>query len=734
MRANIPPDGGAALGMGRTHKYLLGGIILLGTALRFYSLGVKSLWGDEINTAVLFVPMPITYITTHFHPNNHTLFSLLAHLYTIGGSNEFLLRMPAAMLGIAAIPGVYKLGQSAFTADTGLMAAFLLAISPYHLWFSQEARGYTGMVLFSVLSIYFFLQALKLGRRRHFVGFVLTTALALYTHLFSILLLGAELLILTAYLLVSALSMRHDKESSHLSWRSWAISLLGLGLLLAITNAPLWLAFLGVIDKAYGGAYLGSMSFSTDWTLDVPSVASLFRRFGGSLFGDWYSVTTLSLFCFLLGLVASLGQQRSSALVLASLLGLPFLFVAVISVLWPSFYVYYRFFLFLIPLYLIFAAYGIVSIGRFALYAVDRWLKVVSPALVPSVLLAAVLLGIPSVPVLQQVYAAERQDWRGVGDYLKENSARGDTVIQVWHLQPNSLRWYFDPSDKDIKVIVSHGLRTEPIDLSPGGASWWVFVHNGQPERLRREVEDEFKVANFAWLSILRKKDDPASSEEVLDATLKLMELQGEFSPADMPVYQTLVDDLLNRGGFDLARFYVERGNAEFSQGEWEAAALSFEKAVRSWPSWGLAHTKLGNAYLRLVRMAEAEVSYRQSIEVDPGYVGAYIRLANVLELRGEREEALGLYKMAVNVSPELAWAHAAMGGYYLGSDEPIQALPYLERAVAAEPDNVAWWMALANAYGSLGMVDKAVSTYEQVLALDPGNIMASEALENLEQ
>jgi hypothetical protein len=66
----------------RKEWLLLGGTTLLATALRLHALGAKSLWGDEINTAVLFVQMPITYIATHFHPNNHTLFSDGAHLYS----------------------------------------------------------------------------------------------------------------------------------------------------------------------------------------------------------------------------------------------------------------------------------------------------------------------------------------------------------------------------------------------------------------------------------------------------------------------------------------------------------------------------------------------------------------------------------------------------------------------------------------------------------------------------
>jgi tetratricopeptide (TPR) repeat protein len=716
------------------HRLLLGGVILLGTALRLYLLGADSLWGDEINTAVLFVRVPIPYIVTHFHPNNHTLFSLLAHLFTLGGSNELLLRIPAAMLGIATIPALYQLGRVMFTADTGMVAAFLLAISPYHIWFSQEARGYTGMVLFSVLSILFFFRALKVGRRWHFAGFILATALALYTHLFTILLVGAELCILAGYLLVKILTKRRNRRETFSILRSWTITLLVLGLLVAVLDAPLWLALLGVIDQTYAGDYATSLGYATDWSLDFASQAKLLRSYGGSLFAHRYGVATVSLVLFLLGLVTSLGQRRQSALALVSVLVLPFLLVAAITMLWTGFYVYSRFFFFLLPVYLLFTAYGIVAVGRFALYAVGRWFEAHVPAVVASCLFALALLGIPTMSALRQVYGPERQDWRGVGDYLWENASPGDLVIQVWHLQPNSLGWYFDPDDQDIKVQMARELRTESIDLSPGSQVWWVFVHNGQIERLSQELGEAFEVETLFGLTILSQDDGLASSEEALDATVTLIELQGEFSPADRHIYQTLADDLLKSGGSDLAHFYVERGDAESAQNAWHAAAMSFERATRIWPNWGLAHTKLGNAYRNLGRLDDAEESYRRSMEVSPDYIGAHIRLGNIYEARGEMEEALLSYQIAVETAPDSAWAQSALGSYYLRSDKPLQALSNLERAVVLEPDNVAWLMTLANAYGKLGMYDKAVTAYEQVLTLDPDNPSASEALENLEQ
>jgi tetratricopeptide (TPR) repeat protein/predicted membrane-bound mannosyltransferase len=711
---------------------LLAGVILLGTVLRFCSLGAKSLWGDEINTAVLFVQMPLTYSLTHLHPNNHTLYTLLAHLLTLGGISEFLLRIPAAMLGIAAIPTLYQLGRIAFGSTTGLIAAFLVAISPYHLWFSQEARGYTGVVLFSALSLYFLFQAARLGRRRYFVGFVLTTALALYVHLFAILLLGAELCILGGLVLEKTWRQRRNISAILSILLPWAAALLVLGLVLVVLYAPLWLAFLGVIDPTHGGAYLDDLSYTTDWALDVPSLIRLLQRFGGSVTAQWHTATTVSIACFWLGVVMGLRDRRRFASMLASLLLLPFLFIATIAAQWSNFYVYSRFLIFLLPIYLILVANGVNAVGTLTTEMVGRWSKASIPARLACCVLTVGLLGVPSVPALHQVYDTERQDWRGVADYLKRSARPGDLVIQVWLLQPNSLEWYLYPDDDTLEVLQASELRTKAIDFKADRQLWWVFVHDGQSQALIEEVGETFEVAVFPWIAVLYKKSGVESPEEALDATVTLTQHQGRFGPSDGSAYHALAEDLLLSGGFDQARFYADRGVSQSTQGAWNDAIESFQLALRCWPDWGLPHTKLGNAYRELGLLDDAEQAYRTSIQVEPGYVGAYLNLGSIYEEQGWAEEAWALYEQAVEVAADSAWAHNTLGGAYLSRGNISDALAHLRRAVELEPEGITWLLALADAYRELDQYDEARVTYRQILAQDPGNAEASEALRAL--
>jgi tetratricopeptide (TPR) repeat protein len=347
--------------------------------------------------------------------------------------------------------------------------------------------------------------------------------------------------------------------------------------------------------------------------------------------------------------------------------------------------------------------------------------------------LAVGLLGVPSIPALHQVYDTERQDWRGVAGYLKRSAQPGDLVIQVWLLQPNSLAWYLPSGDKTLEVIQANELRTKGIEWTADRQLWWVFVHDGQSHALIEEVGKTFQVAVFPWLAVLHKRSGLESPEQALDATVNLVQLQGRLGPADSSAYRALADDLLRTGGFDQARFYADRGVSQSAQGSWNDAVESFQRALRCWPDWGLAHTKLGNVYRNLGRLDDAEQAYRRSIQVEPSYVGAYLNLGSIYEEQGRAEKALTLYQEAVEVAVDSAWAHSTLGSAYLARGNSSDALAQLERAVELEPEGITWLLALASAYRELGRYDEAVATYRQVLTQDPGNANAVDALRALE-
>lgn len=165
------------------------GIVLalsaLALLLRAYRLGAQSLWFDEAYTAAI-AGMPLgnalrALIADGVHP---PLFYLLESLVMRVGRDEIWLRLPSVLAGVPAVPLLYVLVQKWAGRRAGLLAAALMALSPFHLWYSQDARMYALLGTLSILSMIFYDRLLERPDARNFAGFALTNSIAYLTHYF----------------------------------------------------------------------------------------------------------------------------------------------------------------------------------------------------------------------------------------------------------------------------------------------------------------------------------------------------------------------------------------------------------------------------------------------------------------------------------------------------------------------------------------------------------------------
>lgn len=118
---------------------------------------------------------------------------LASWLTTRAGKTVELLRLPALIAGIATIPLVYVLGLRTVGRRAAVPAAALIALSPFMIYYSAEARAY-GLMMFLVgCSTLSMLLAVDTGRRRYWVLYTLASAAAFYTHYTSVFVLAAQL-------------------------------------------------------------------------------------------------------------------------------------------------------------------------------------------------------------------------------------------------------------------------------------------------------------------------------------------------------------------------------------------------------------------------------------------------------------------------------------------------------------------------------------------------------------
>ena len=195
-------------------------LVAVAAALRLYGLG-SGLWYDEIVTLVESARPPLASIVTDFPGvNAHPLYSVLAHgSITAFGESSWALRLPAALFGIGSVWAAFTLGRRLTSPAEAWAGALLLAVSYHHIWFSQNARGYTMMGFFALGSTISLLRAAESGRRRDYVLYALACAAGVYTHLtMAFVVAGHAVVILGGRIVGWRPALGHPWKAVTLSW------------------------------------------------------------------------------------------------------------------------------------------------------------------------------------------------------------------------------------------------------------------------------------------------------------------------------------------------------------------------------------------------------------------------------------------------------------------------------------------------------------------------------------
>jgi mannosyltransferase len=139
--------------MNKLKFYLLIIAVLIGVIARVYGLDIQSLWYDELWTITVisfdFI-IALGVLISDVHP---PLYYAIMHPWiNIFGDSETALRMPSAIAGVLAIGSMYYLGRKVLNKTVAISATIMLALSGSAIYYSQEARMYSFLLLFSVIS------------------------------------------------------------------------------------------------------------------------------------------------------------------------------------------------------------------------------------------------------------------------------------------------------------------------------------------------------------------------------------------------------------------------------------------------------------------------------------------------------------------------------------------------------------------------------------------------------
>ncbi len=152
--------------------------------VRLVRLGAESFWIDEVSqarTASLIPSHGWRAIASrdNVSPLSHVI---LAAVQRVFGRSEIAARVPGALAGVLLVLVAYALGRRLFNVRAGLIAAALVAVSPYAVWYSRDARMYSYLALLSALYLWCFLEFFAAPTRRRSVALVLLGVVGLYVH------------------------------------------------------------------------------------------------------------------------------------------------------------------------------------------------------------------------------------------------------------------------------------------------------------------------------------------------------------------------------------------------------------------------------------------------------------------------------------------------------------------------------------------------------------------------
>jgi tetratricopeptide (TPR) repeat protein len=578
------------------------------------------------------------------------------------------LRLQAVFSGILGIVLTFALGARLYDVATGLLAAGLVAISPLHVYFSQDARYYPLLLVLSLLSATLLLDALKDDRPAIWLAYVAAAVLMVYLHHFGLLVLLAEMAITLAWIWIGPMPRRAVQRRL----RRFALSLVSIGLL-CLPLAPTWYQMI----RQYGfgrGESIGAeiTTLPSGWLVDW-----LVNFGGGPGWQAWILVGAAAM-----GLLWLLlrGKKGWPSLAFVSLwLAVPPLPLLILQ---PSKSLSYRHLIFLLPIYLLIAAYGIHRTIRFGSeWVVGRWQPQATGRTAWGLsLLVLLLLAAFSAKPIRAYYTMEKQNWRAVAALIEQLYRPGEIVTVPSGYRAQCIQ-YYAPDQIAPTVTRTFTDWFEVIEQHDG--VWWVRaagaadLYDPQIDSWLKEQGSEPILFEGSWSPILLYRLRPKIPAE--QDRQALLQVATGLAPGDGFLALSLADT------------YRESG-------AWQAALAEYERALALTPDLADAQVGIG-----LVR-------YEQ----------------------GHFLEAIVALEQAISMDSDDSLAHRLLGDSYGALDRWDEAARAYERALAVRPDfgEKAWFLVrLGRAYSHAGRAEAARKTFEQALRLDPGNEIAQEYL-----
>jgi mannosyltransferase len=390
-------------------------LTLIGAILRFYNLGYNSIWLDEASTLNFAIKsIPDIWQATTAGEFNPPLFYWTEHIMLIFGNSEVVLRFIPALLGVLTIPLIYLVGKEFMDRNIGIIAAAAFALSPFLVFYSQDARAYSMMLFFVTFSMVFYLRALKTNDIRNWALFGILSALAFWSHFYALVIIGA--------LILYALYELLPKIKNNIN----AVKPLAIAcVIFSVICLPLIIVTIQLFAKRTASA--------PTFGIQGPDIIiATFAQISGS-----EAAMYLLLLLFIAGIVQAFMLDKNKGIFLVTITVLTFVISNFLSYRIPM---QPRYLIFLTIVYFI----GIALSYRLLYTLVNSRGVVYGFIVILMIMNAFMLVGYYSGYV--------KEDWRGFAGGLQQQTRPGDLVVVVPGYVSQPLDYYYsNTSDQTIE-------------------------------------------------------------------------------------------------------------------------------------------------------------------------------------------------------------------------------------------------------------------------------------------
>jgi 4-amino-4-deoxy-L-arabinose transferase-like glycosyltransferase len=423
--------------------WCLGAITLIGAVIRLWQI-TQPVGYDEAYTFVYYATQGFKHILADYSaPNNHIFHTILVRLfYEIFGKQPWVVRGPALLAGILCIPAAYFFARRIFDAPQSLAGAALVALTPWFINYSVNGRGYTLIILFSLLLANLGALLTREQSRAALVAYAIVAGLGFYTiPIFLYPMAGVSL-----WVLVTLLTMDEPWQKKSIRVRDFLLACLLGGVLTLLLYLPVI-----VFGTGFRSITSNEIVESRAWSAFLENIPPRVTKTWESwMMGFSQPVKDLLIGGFLLSLIFY-RKASSQRLPLQVFLVLAVAIILVIQHVAPL----ARVWMYLDAFFLIFAAGGLVWLAELVL---DR-LRFIPPENTTRLLCTVILLIMATS--LMSIYRETQQGSLvpNRGDFPEQYAAE----YLASHLQPQDR--ILSVSPVDIQTAFYLYLEGVPYDV-----------------------------------------------------------------------------------------------------------------------------------------------------------------------------------------------------------------------------------------------------------------------------